>query len=1073
MLASPSVESKGSQYWGEKRSEERHRDSGLSQPVHVQSSIPSSVLAARPRHERHDSSLPSPGLPSTVRIKGHSGQFVYTDLVSGITQGSPKLHFSYIPNSTSNSTSAVAGRNDILRLNGNDAHRRHTLPELPPIAPPPSHPPRSHSLQVHPQSSRSHHEPTHHNSTSRAINYSQPGASSSRISRPASREEGVVLSPISPSRSYPPPHPLPTSRPRDWSPPPPTRRSSGSYAPSPHPTGSGVTPQSPIVVESEQRGSADTKHTHSRPGSSGSANQVSLAPHLLGQHAQPPQQQQPHRTDGIAMGTPPQMHPTSSPRGIHPSPSGNQTTVIYTYPQPLPSPHTLSPNVSTIQRQPMPPHPHPHQHSLPRENVQMIAHNQAQQVPQQRRQTYPQQTASPSSSARVPAHPAQHPYPPNHPQARSGPHTRYPMPNAPVSDPGYFPHTTNPLVTSNSPLTYLQSALAQAWGHVEHSWLAEAEELRRNIAERDKDIRNANAVIEDREKEINRLKARPPESVPASNERDAHTISGETRIRALEEQLAKSERERMKSESEKTHLKGELISLRSDKEELMEEVEELQNQVRTARPAGGEDGESKRLTEEIKILKAELDSWKNEANGLRLELDRRDRKMQKDAEAQKAATMSQNSRPNGSIHSVKDVERPSHMYDPQQAHRIHNGIAPVSRHPHSLKIPASLQPPASPSVMTPISKIDTNITERARVIPISPQEEIVQRSQHAHHSSSGGEYKRSEHSLAPLPSIRHHASPNVNQPISLPPIMSSLPNPDVEHRASPVSHRPHLPHPSSHSNPVEPRPSSSLSHRQSNVAGPENVNGLLESSSNISQSVRSSTASEAVNGRKRDREEDSGIVGEEQSSAEAHGHGGKVMRRENSEDVVASREKEREREVNGRRMSDTNTGPAPTSSSSWSSTTSTVAPNASPPNTWKPPPPPPPGSYAAQPKPGILLTSKPPSPPSSVPVPPAKKREEKPRQLSFKHLNLLYESSNETYICRECRQASSGRKPKTFPISTALPEMFKHSWSEHESRCEELLKASASKLAEEGVLMRGGGGSTLGTGGKAPRRERK
>ncbi|ESK98420.1 hypothetical protein Moror_170 [Moniliophthora roreri MCA 2997] len=1050
-LASPSVESKENQYWREKGGEDRNRDSGLS---HTQSNIlpiPSSVLAARSLSERHDLPLPS---PATISI------------------GSPRLHYSYASSSASSSANSASVRSDIHRFpngNGNDAHRRHTVQELPPLAAPPlPQPHRSQSLQTITQNSRHHHEHTLHNSISRAPVHPQSSSTNHiRHSRPASREEGAMLSPISPSsRSHPPQPPLSLSAGsvRDWSPPPPSRRSSGSYANSPHPTGSGATPQSPIVVELDRKGSGDIqKHTHSRPGSSGSANQVSLAPHLLGQHTNPQPQQ--HRVDGVAALTAPQVHPTASPRGLNtlsPATPGNSSARVHTYSQPPPSSsHVLSPIVmsgGTVSRQPLPvtvsaptgQHPHP------RETVHAPVHNRDIHPhavhSQQRRQTYPQsQTSSPSSSIRVPAHSTQHPYSSqNQSQTRIGSLGRYTTSTAPI--PVDLSHAQGGASTaSSSLLTYLQNTLAHTWSQAETSWQVEVDDLRRTVYE-------LNTILRERDEEIIRLRTNTSHPAPSVND---------GRLAAIEERLAKSEKECMKNESEKTHLKGELISLRSDKDDLLEEIEELQSELSalrasSAKTAPGGDEDTKRLKDEVAILNRQLDSWKGEANRLGVELDRRERESKREQDALKS-TQNGGSRPNAG--ALKDGERSytGQAFDSQHSYRTHNNGLPIPRHTHSqpsMQASTSSQSPTH-NVRAPVPKIDTNIAERDRAVVVSPQEASVsQRSQNGYihgSASTGIEVRRPEHSLAqlPPPQSKHlTTSPNHGRPISLPPIMGSLPS------SEPDARRPHLPSIQSQVKPVEARPPSSLSHRQSSAGSPsENVNGIMRPS-------RLSPGSESVNGRKREREEDGEIVDEHHSNGEVHG--GKVMKRGDSEDVAASREREKEREVNSSRTSDSHIVPPPNSSSSWSSS-STLTPGPSPPSSRKPMPPP--GPYPGHPKPGIMLTSKPLTP---VPPPaPPPKREEKPRQLSFKHLNLLYETSGDHYVCRECRLSPSGQKPKTFPHTTPLPEIFKHSLSEHETRCEELLKASASKLAEEGVLMRGGGGSTLGTGSKAPRRERK
>ncbi|KAF8828100.1 hypothetical protein HHX47_DHR4000577 [Lentinula edodes] len=100
------------------------------------------------------------------------------------------------------------------------------------------------------------------------------------------------------------------------------------------------------------------------------------------------------------------------------------------------------------------------------------------------------------------------------------------------------------------------------------------------------------------------------------------------------------------------------------------------------------------------------------------------------------------------------------------------------------------------------------------------------------------------------------------------------------------------------------------------------------------------------------------------------------------------------------------------------------------------------------------------------------------KQLSFKHIDLLYETIGGEYVCRECRASSATNltKPKSFPTSSpSFTEIFAHYSESHKAREEEVLKYSAVKLQEQLLLKRGnslqlntgrGGGGKRKVGGK-------
>ncbi|KAJ4466843.1 hypothetical protein C8J55DRAFT_234051 [Lentinula edodes] len=98
------------------------------------------------------------------------------------------------------------------------------------------------------------------------------------------------------------------------------------------------------------------------------------------------------------------------------------------------------------------------------------------------------------------------------------------------------------------------------------------------------------------------------------------------------------------------------------------------------------------------------------------------------------------------------------------------------------------------------------------------------------------------------------------------------------------------------------------------------------------------------------------------------------------------------------------------------------------------------------------------------------------KQLSFKHIDLLYETIGGEYICRECRASSTTNltKPKSFPTSSpSFTEIFAHYSESHKAREEEVLKYSAVKLQEQLLLKRGGGNSlqlNTGRGGGGKRK---
>ncbi|KAL0567178.1 hypothetical protein V5O48_014817 [Marasmius crinis-equi] len=88
-----------------------------------------------------------------------------------------------------------------------------------------------------------------------------------------------------------------------------------------------------------------------------------------------------------------------------------------------------------------------------------------------------------------------------------------------------------------------------------------------------------------------------------------------------------------------------------------------------------------------------------------------------------------------------------------------------------------------------------------------------------------------------------------------------------------------------------------------------------------------------------------------------------------------------------------------------------------------------------------------------------KEKDEEPK-LGLKHFRLLYEAVGKVYVCRECK-SDSPPKHKTFPLSTAMPEMVEHSWKEHPEWCKEVLNYSPSKLTEEQMLLKEGSGMML------------
>ncbi|KAJ3724140.1 hypothetical protein DFJ43DRAFT_1091148 [Lentinula guzmanii] len=94
------------------------------------------------------------------------------------------------------------------------------------------------------------------------------------------------------------------------------------------------------------------------------------------------------------------------------------------------------------------------------------------------------------------------------------------------------------------------------------------------------------------------------------------------------------------------------------------------------------------------------------------------------------------------------------------------------------------------------------------------------------------------------------------------------------------------------------------------------------------------------------------------------------------------------------------------------------------------------------------------------------------KQLSFKHIDLLYETIGGEYICRECRASSTTNmtKPKSFPTSSpSFTEIFGHYSEAHKAKEEEVLKFSPVKLQEQLVLLKGGGSNlhiNSGRGGK-------
>ncbi|KAE9407799.1 hypothetical protein BT96DRAFT_84780 [Gymnopus androsaceus JB14] len=76
------------------------------------------------------------------------------------------------------------------------------------------------------------------------------------------------------------------------------------------------------------------------------------------------------------------------------------------------------------------------------------------------------------------------------------------------------------------------------------------------------------------------------------------------------------------------------------------------------------------------------------------------------------------------------------------------------------------------------------------------------------------------------------------------------------------------------------------------------------------------------------------------------------------------------------------------------------------------------------------------------------------KQLSFKHLDLLYDTVGGEYVCRECRQVNSAKKKKPVSFPTTAPSftaLFAHYGEEHKEREEEVLRYGPVKLQEQQV----------------------
>ncbi|KAF9254966.1 hypothetical protein L218DRAFT_385939 [Marasmius fiardii PR-910] len=888
------------------------------------------------------------------------------------------------------------------------------------------------------------------------------------------------------------------------------------------PTPGTVPPGSVVYVygyppPSTQTQPAPVVHS-SQPPAMPSGNPLSLSSHP---HIQP--QPLPHSPISARAPNPTSAPPQAGGHSLpHSQSQGQPVTRRQTYPQQIPG----HPAQAQQQQPPPPqPHPHPHSQQHPHHAHQQLhgqpqghphgAHGSSQQQqhhhhPQPHHQhTYPppsgikQIPLSPnmkhhvlaSASSPTVAQPPSHSH--SHSQSHSGshrsqhqshmnaqdPHHHQPPPSASSGGAGgggassASVSTTNAATTTGGTATHnvhpaataaiqriLNAAYADLLILVDKETSGPVHSLEKERSKREKLER----ALEERDRV---LRAREDEMVVLGNAlRAAHGAPPPPL--AVVGSNPEKEKEMSKLLSENTHLKSELMGLKADKEEMQEEIDELTEKVGLS--GGGGDGSEhlreleelrsmeNRRVEELQMLRVEVERWRDEAQAWRQEklrfmadLDERDKEIrallerrkqleQNSTNTEQAAPMITASPTEGITASPLPFTVPL-----SPSPRPNSRQSAVDNTPHHsstlavLPIMGSL-PPQSP-------RLTTNGTGR----PTS-RHDVVDEGRH--HQTHRSQPPQRPHLTLPVPLSDERPIPARPSAVSPPHSSMSLPLPTPDRpssaRLSPNQLSIPLPVPFTNSRPPS-RPS--LSGRKRSREDFNAEPGLRREREDVDKPEKPSRTEPPS------RPLQSPTTTSQEKAS-------KVAKRHSGDDASTA----------------SGPPPPPAAPNDTATTPSTPTfPTIKNPYVTHPKPRPKSGSISVED--GVFRHVQHPSRgmtvnqqfhfqqqqqqqqhtssfwknvPSSASATTQTKKDEEPK-LSLKHFTLLYETVGKDYICRECK-TSTTTKRKTFPDSTPFPELLEHWWQEHEDRCKEVLKYSPSKLTEEQVLLKGGGGVLLG-----------
>ncbi|KAL0061275.1 hypothetical protein AAF712_011893 [Marasmius tenuissimus] len=563
-----------------------------------------------------------------------------------------------------------------------------------------------------------------------------------------------------------------------------------------------------------------------------------------------------------------------------------------------------------------------------------------------------------------------------------------------------------------------------------------------------------------------------------------------------------SEKEVLRLQSENTHLKGELMGLKSDKEDMLEEIDELEMKVREAAGSGGGGGnedELVRLRRDVERLREEAEFMREERNRLLSMLEERER--EKEEMIREHQQQLQQREANG-ISSNEEI----HMITTSPTDAI-----------TASPLPFATESLPSTSPRPPSRQVETHPHDRQHLhsLPVPPAMGGSPTEVHYPSSRSGRpsarDFSGSRVDERNGERMNRQERPHLSLPV---PVPSSRPS-------SAISPHPHsaLPNHVQHHDRPPSRPSSRPSTSSASGVSPHDVVLPIPvpfgpahppPSSNPRPSSRTSLNT-STNGRKRHRsdadDEDGEISPRDQTSKSSAALPPRLTKqlsgREDGE-ILEGNENPKPSKVPKRSSGDDaassssskgtasapNSHPRSSTSNGFGTKNSHATPyydGSGPPSRMRP-------VASAPVEDGVFRhvhqhTSQaqvsPPAPfwkggssSSGGEAKISKEKEVEEPKLGLKHFQLLYDDTGKEYVCRECK-ASSPPKRKIFPMNTAMPEMTDHLWKEHAEKCREVLKYSGSKLAEKQLLIKGGGGSTLGNstgvggrGGPSARKEK-